>query len=185
MHRIELTSDFLQRKLIVSELFQTYYRIMCKTVFSILKDEIISEDIVQNIFLRLIEDRKELVLEYPQAYLKRIAINSAIDHIRKSSTVKWVEDDLEHFSHIKVEPDESSENESLLIQINKAIDELPEKCRLVFILKRKEGLTNKEIAEELNISIKTVENHITIAFRYLRDKLDPILFLILLFLMKS
>lgn len=77
--------------------------------------------------------------------------------------------------------DEDDESfQSAVAAVQKEINKLPEKCKAIFILSKKEGLTNAEIAEHLNISIKTVEAQITKAFTILRaifkDKLAHILF---------
>ena len=61
--------------------------------------------------------------------------------------------------------------EKLMMNVNREIDKLPEKCKRVFILNKKEGLTHNEIAEYLQISTKTVESHITRAFKILNQKL--------------
>ena len=55
--------------------------------------------------------------------------------------------------------------------VNKAIEKLPKKCKEIFILSKRDGLTNQEISEILNISIKTVESQITIAFKQLRKQI--------------
>jgi RNA polymerase sigma-70 factor (ECF subfamily) len=65
------------------------------------------------------------------------------------------------------EPDEILENKELGIVINKALDNLPERCRIIFSMKKQAGLSNKEIATKLKISAKTVENQMTIAFKKL------------------
>ena len=68
--------------------------------------------------------------------------------------------------------DTSESNFEKMIEIlNKSIIKLPEKCRKVFILSKKDGLTNIEISEYLNISIKTVESHITYAFKQIKDNI--------------
>lgn len=65
--------------------------------------------------------------------------------------------------------------------LQEAIDSLPERCREVFLLSKVEGLKNREIAERLNISEKTVERHMSIALSKLREDLDWLLQLILFF----
>lgn len=70
----------------------------------------------------------------------------------------------------------------LLELLEKEIQKLPAKCKQVFLLSKKEGLTHIEISEHLNISVKTIENHMTRAFKILRNKLgeqtEAILFLL-------
>ncbi|MEM6878491.1 MAG: sigma-70 family RNA polymerase sigma factor, partial [Bacteroidota bacterium] len=67
----------------------------------------------------------------------------------------------------------------LKARIDAAIDSLPERCRLVYVLCRLEGMPRNEVAERLNISLKTVENQMTRAYRYLRDYLSFALLLTL------
>lgn len=177
MNQVELSIDIHIRRTVVSELFKKYYTDMCKVAYNITRDKIVSEDIVQNVFLKLFNTKKEQVIEYPQTYLKRVTLNESIDYYRK--TVKLNTIDIDTVSSVKVEENNENEREELLIRVNKAIDELPSKCRLIFVLKRKEGLTNQEIADELDLSIKTVENQMTIAFKFLREKLGIIKLMIL------
>jgi RNA polymerase sigma-70 factor, ECF subfamily len=181
MSSIELTTNIEDRKRVIGELFKTYYSPMCKAAFNIIPDKSLCEDIAQNIFMKLYESNIYQKIDYPQSFFKRSAVNAAIDLYRKQNRNVFV--DLDDMSKIEYEDEEFdliNEKELLADKIKEAINILPEKCRVIFILKRTEGYTNKEIAEELGISIKTVENQTTKAFKMLKDKLGPLLFLILL-----
>lgn len=177
MNQVELSLDIHIRRTVVSDLFKKYYSDMCKVAFNITRDKIVSEDIVQNVFLKLFNLKTVQVIEYPQTYLKRVTLNESIDYYRKSIKINTV--DIDSVGSVKVEDNNEHEREELLIRVNKAIDELPSKCKLIFLLKRKEGLTNQEIADELELSIKTVESQMTIAFKFLREKLGIIKLIIL------
>ncbi|MBI1838329.1 MAG: sigma-70 family RNA polymerase sigma factor [Flavobacteriia bacterium] len=179
MSQIELSTNIFERREIVTKLFKDYYVDMCKTAFNITKDKMISEDIVQNVFLKLFNLDKKIVIEYPKTYLKKMIFHESIDFMRKTIKENITDIELERI-HIPDEEISIDKNESIMAKINKAIDELPDKCRLIFVLKRKEGLTNQEIADEMGISIKTVENQMTKAFKVLRLKLDTIHFIFLL-----
>ncbi len=88
------------------------------------------------------------------------------------------------FSDFIDESNETSvevEYNNLLELANKAIEKLPEKRKLVYILSRKKGFTNQEIAEQLNISKRTVETHLQHALKFLREKLDKNSLFFLLF----
>lgn len=89
------------------------------------------------------------------------------------------------FLYEEVEKTDEKNLEKLVNLINKEIDKLPPKCKQIFSLSKKEGLTNVEISEYLNISIKTVEVQITIAYNKLRDKLGDKLELLLLMFFPS
>lgn len=182
MSQVVLSVNIVEKKRIVSELFKQYYKDMCKAAFNIIRDKSTSEDIVQNVFLKLYKSEEEVVIEYPQTYLKRITINASIDHFRKIAKRQNV--DLDSITELQVETEEENDQSELIQRVKTSINELPTKCRLVFILKRKEGLTNQEIADELDISIKTVEGQMTKAFKMLREKLG-IIHLLFIYLMKS
>jgi len=182
MSQVILSVNIVEKKRIVSELFKQYYKDMCKAAFNIIRDKSISEDIVQNVFLKLYKSEEEVVIEYPQTYLKRITINASIDHFRQISKRQNV--DLDSITELQVETEEENDQSELIQRVKASINDLPTKCRLVFILKRKEGLTNQEIAEELDISIKTVEGQMTKAFKMLREKLG-IIHLLFIYLMNG
>lgn len=182
MNQIVLSVNVVEKKRIVSELFKQYYKDMCKAAFNIIRDQSTSEDIVQNVFLKLYKSEEEVIIEYPQTYLKRVTINASIDHFRQIAKRQNV--DLDSITELHVETEEENDNLELFKRVNTSINELPTKCRLVFILKRKEGLTNQEIADELDISIKTVESQMTKAFKILREKLG-IIHLLFIYLIRG
>ena len=84
MSSIVLSSNIVEKKRIVSELFKQYYKEMCKSAFHIIRDKSASEDVVQNVFLKLFKNTDEVVIDFPQTYLKRITINESIED-RKST----------------------------------------------------------------------------------------------------
>jgi RNA polymerase sigma-70 factor, ECF subfamily len=177
MSSIVLSSNIVEKRRVVSELFKQYYKEMCKAAFQIIRDKSVSEDVVQNVFLKLYKNTDELIIEYPKSYLKRITINEAIDHFRKISKNKNA--DIDSIEGLSYEIIDDSDRSELYQRVNNSINELPTKCRLIFLMKRKEGYTNQEIADELDISIKTVENQMTKAFKILREKLGVLQMLLI------
>ena len=156
------------------ELFRTWYTPLCKMIFRILQDKDLTEDIVQEVFIKLWEKRTELKIEVSlKAYLYRAAINASYNHLEKNK--RYPKLALEDMS---VELKDSSnveakvQAEELEKKINESLLALPEACREVFILSRQEGLSYKEIAETLGISIKTVENQMGKALRIFRERLS-------------
>ena len=112
-----------------------------------------------------------------KAYLFRTANNLLIDHYRKKQTQTVFQED--NFSY---EPSENPfETYDVEEGVNKALLELPENLRTVFTMNRFDGLKYTEIAESLNVSIKTVESRMSKALKILRETLKPFLILILLF----
>ncbi|MDR1201718.1 MAG: RNA polymerase sigma-70 factor [Tannerellaceae bacterium] len=140
-----------------------------------------AEDIIQDIFLELyekfhlLENRVNIV-----AYVFTAIKNRCIDHLRhkivEQETARRMQE--EHFLTLRMKFDsleileENLFNEENLEEIiTKALNTLPERCRNIFIKHKIEKKKRKEIAEELNISPKTVENQLTIAYRKLHEKL--------------
>ena len=148
-----------------------YYKNLCGYANLFTKDPSMSEDIVQNVFVKLWVYRKKIDPNIPiKRYLHKSVYNEFIDQYRKNKSVISLEE--KHLKAINTIIDDNSfDIEKLMTRVNNEIEKLPEKCKKVFILNKKEGLTHDEIAEYLQISKKTVEGHITRAFKILNQKL--------------
>lgn len=152
-------------------LFKAYYGHLCVFATKIVADEISAEEIIQDFFVKLWEKRNKLVIESSlKNYLFRSVKNSCLNHI-KHSTIKLkharyiiAEAETNHFSDNFIEVD-------LAKKIEESIQSLPEKRRKIFRMSREEGLKYREIAEKLQLSIKTVETQMGLALKTLRNKL--------------
>jgi RNA polymerase sigma-70 factor (ECF subfamily) len=164
-------------------LIDSYQQKLHAYAFGLLKDHDLSEDVVQNIFVYIWKNRLNLKDDFSiKNYLYRAIYNECIDYYRKRKAVTALEKKyIDALNHVVEEADENS-LEKLIALVKKEIENLPPKCKKTFILSKQEGLTNIEIAEYLNISIKSVEAHITKAFSILRktlgDKTNGVLFLL-------
>ena len=152
-------------------LMNNYYKNLCGYANLFTKDPSKSEDIVQNVFVKLWVYRKKIDSNIPiKRYLHKSVYNEFIDQYRKNKSVISLEE--KHLKAINTVIDNNSfDIEQLMTRVNNEIEKLPGKCKRVFILNKKEGLTHDEIAEYLQISKKTVEGHITRAFKILNQKL--------------
>ena len=159
------------------KLFRDNYKGLCMYAQNFIHDIDAIEDIIHDIFINLWE-KKENILEdkSTKSYLYRSVHNRCLNFIRDNK--KFV-DNNDFFENTDIVSDSNEENAvetaELQTKIKNEIDNLPEKCREVFILSRFEELKYSEIAEKLNISIKTVENQISKALKTLRAKLGPFL----------
>ena|SRR5690606_2140225 len=131
-----------------------------------------AEDILQNVFLKTWKQRKKLGIKSSlQNYLFKSVYNEFINQYKKKRSTMILEQ--KYFASLEkavnIHDDQSFEN--IIARIYLEIQNLPPKCRQVFILSKKEGLNNMEISEYLHISIKTVEAQITKAFGILRGNL--------------
>lgn len=149
--------------------FNAYYNSLCNYAFHYVKNAAISEDLVQEIFLKIWQDRPELILsDSIRFYLFTAVRNNAISHLRREKNtglLRWDEQDVREVPERRGEVDSQEEFEWLL---QKAIDRLPPKCREVFLLSRISKLTYKQIAASLDISVKTVENQLGKALKMTR-----------------
>lgn len=157
----------------INSIFQAYSKRLYNFAFAYLKTEGDSKDVVQDVFVSLWYNRNNLKENTNlEAYLFTITKNSVISVFRKKITEKTYLNHLREtaiFQH--VENDEQYDYEYLSSMIKDLIEQLPEQRKLVFKLSKEKELSNKAIAEELNISVKTVEDHITKARRFLRSRL--------------
>lgn len=157
------------------EIYKQYSHKLFSFVFRILKDEADSDDIVQETFLKIWEYREKLGdHKLLNSFIFTIAYNNSISLLRKRiSSAKYIEY-LRDLSVAQTHGNFSTEMELIELsnQIENLIASLPERQKQVFLLHRKKGLTYPEIAEELEISKNTVENHIVKALKYLRRNLN-------------
>lgn len=153
-------------------IFDCYYKRMLSDVYRLVPDMAVCKDLVQDVFLELWRKRETLDVHTSLgAYLRRAAVNRAINYLktRRPVGISDAADWAEAADPAPQEAAQREQQEQLETQLYQAIDQLPEKCRLVFAMSRFEHLSHKEIAERLDISVKTIENQITKAMKMLRD----------------
>jgi RNA polymerase sigma-70 factor, ECF subfamily len=158
-------------------IFKTYYQPLCKYAYSFLSDKAEAEEVVQSTFISFWEKRGQVQVQTSlKSYLYRMVRNACLNMI-KHGKVKA--------QHAKIvmaagEPVHEPVTEVVLsgeleIKIADAMKSLPDQCRLVFQLSRFEELKYQEIADQLNISVKTVENHMGKALKIMRTRLKDYL----------
>jgi RNA polymerase sigma-70 factor (ECF subfamily) len=157
-----------------SYLVNTYHHKLCVYALGLTNNYNLAEDIVQNVFISVWNNRLKLKEDFSiKNYLYKSVYNEFIDQYRKRKLVFPLEKKyIEALSTIVEEEKENEQSIKKLIAIvKKEIENLPPKCKQVFLLSKEDGLTNIEIAEHLDVSIKNVEGHITKAFKILRNTL--------------
>jgi RNA polymerase sigma-70 factor (family 1) len=156
-----------------SYLIDTYHHSLCVYANSLIKNIYSAEDIVQNAFIKVWEQRAKLKPDHTvKSFLYKLVYNEFIDLYRKNQSLFSLEKSYFDTLHSIILEDDPESFQKIVSAVNKEIENLPPKCKEVFILSKKEGLTNTEIAEHLNVSIKTVEAQITKAFSILRSSLE-------------
>lgn len=151
-------------------LFNTYYNWLCNYIYSLCNDPILAEDLAQETMIKFWEKRKKITVKTSlKNYLFRTCHNEFLQHIRKKK-IKVDFLDQVRWDVLTAVYEEDKTPESNRIEIlNKLIDQLPPRCKEVFILNKMERRKYKEIANDLGISIKTVENHMSKALSFLRE----------------
>ena len=151
-------------------LFNRYWEMLYRSAFGVLNNSSAAEDIVQEVFTALWKRRNTLDIQNVSAYLHGAVKNQVAKNIKQMIATR------EHVKRIQ-QTQETNETEELIYssdlsrKIDQGIAQLPEKCRQVFLLSRNDQLTNQQIAEKLDLSVRTVETHILVALRKLKKYL--------------
>lgn len=163
-------------------LFKTHYSPLCRFAFSFLQNSEEAEEIVQGTFIGIWEKRESISVDSSlKAYLYRSVRNACLNELKKRKVRQ------EHAAEVGRGGEPLSEStdgwavqKELEEQIHVALQTLPEQCRLIFMMSRFEELKYQEIADQLGLSVKTVENQIGKALKIMREQLKEYLPLILL-----
>lgn len=158
------------------ELFDAHYPSVCGAIHRFVGERGITEDLAQQVFIRFWEKRAKInITSSPGAYLHRMAVNEALAFLRSKKNRS--PEEITATTPLPPAPDVEQDilQNELQDQIVRAVDSLPPRCRAVFQLSRFEEKSYQEIADELGISVKTVEHQIGKALRVLRERLKPYL----------
>jgi len=154
-------------------IYKEYWEIMYMAAYNLVKDRSVCEDIVQEVFISLWQRREKLQIKTSlKSYLYTSTVYKVYDHFSKNK--KMLKDELFDNFENKIEasnPETKLMHEELIRHLDAIVDSLPDKCREVYKLSRENMLSNKEIAEQLNISQRTVEGHISKALKILKESL--------------
>lgn len=152
-------------------IFQQYYRPLCLYATHYLHDIDEAEDVVQDCFVKLIS--RNIMPENIKAFLYTSVRNASIDRLRRQSPIDTEISPTDLC--VVISDDQAQESSFREAKLWTAIELLPERCREIFLMSKRDGMTYREIAEELNLSEKTVEYQISKALKTLRGKKDDFL----------
>lgn len=167
-------------------LFYARYADFCRIAYRYVADKDACEDIVQECFIRFWERRNEITSDNPAAYLSIAVKNSCISYLRKRQNTLSIDDENVSLQLADISAEEQSNKPSAAEIAEQALAELPDRCRLVFSMSRIEKKTYQEIATELQLSVKTVENQMGKAIKMMRQyvRKHPELFFLVSLLLK-
>lgn len=158
--------------------FQKIYTSFCEPLYrfaySYLKDSFEAEEIVQDVFLKVWEKRAEVDVQKSfKSYLYRITVNKIFNELKHRVVRQKYEQHALKFGQLTGEtPVSAIEFQELNAKLEQLLSKLPEQQRNIFIMSRWRGVSNAEIAEKLNISLRTVENQIYRAARFVKLHLN-------------
>ncbi len=166
-----------------SYLVDLHYKELCNYATSLARDVFKSEDIVQNVIVRMWQQREKLNSNISiKNYLYKSVYNEFIDQYRKDLSISVLERKYIEGIDSFIEVEEEDETKRLISLVEKEIEQLPDKCKETFLLSKKNGLTYREIADYQNLSVNTVEKQMVKAFSILRkklkDKMTSVLFIL-------
>lgn len=151
-------------------LFDIFYEKLMRVALYFLGRDLLAEDAISDVFYKLWSNRKKLKkVENLENYLFTMTKNQCLYIIRSNKKIMYDEKMMDNNQLIiMTNPESGLISEEFINYYNSKVQELPPKCKLVFLMVKEDGLKYKEVAEILNISIKTVENQMTRAIGHVR-----------------
>jgi RNA polymerase sigma-70 factor (family 1) len=164
---------------VLKSVFDEHYESLCIYLNSFTRDSDQIKEIVQEVFIKLWEGRFDQHIQEIKPYLYTAARNRALNYLRdKKTEEKQLEAWSLHESDIRQGHD-CRDMEASINLLQQAIQELPPKCKEIFILAKMDGWSYQKIAEQCNLSVKTIENQMGIAMRKLRESMLILIFILL------
>lgn len=160
------------------QVYALYWKPLYRTALRILQDEQAAEDSIQDTFVRLWENWDTMTHDNIKGWLFTTSYRMVLKSLKKNKSSQSLNDDVLPVL-LATETDAPLQLQQLQKQVDECIDNLPEKCRKVYTMSRNEYLSVKRIALELGISPKTVEGHVTVALKRIRQSIGPATLLLL------
>lgn len=160
-----------QKRQVMEQIYKATFQALWSTAFRILRDRTLAEDMVQEVMLRVwqMESLAHIGTSL-HGYLHRAVLHRSLNKVRDDK--RWMDESDPAVDPAVPHTHHPLDTERLEKRMQAAIAALPDRCRLVFVLCRYENLSYKEVAELMDISVKTVENQMTNALRILREQLS-------------
>lgn len=174
----------LEDKIIFKKRFHEYYVILCRIAYSFICDKDECEDIVQEVFISVWNNQKELLTDKDfLSYMTTAVRNKCISFLRKQRLNVVSLEDSEYASTLNIIVDTepiNSDEKTVEEKLQVVLEVLPPRCKQIFIMSKLRGMKYREISHELQISEKTVENQMGKALKLLREyaQNNPFIFLI-------
>ena len=158
-----------------TDFFNYYYNRLTQFAITIIKSELLSEEIVLDVFMKLWEQKKILdSIDNIETYLYISVRNRALNARKEEQKFHFdmLKDSYVHLAEYKASAENELIEHEMFVALNEAINQLPSKCKIIFKLIREDGLNRNEVAQILNISVKTVDNQVAIAIVKIAKQLN-------------
>lgn len=169
------------------KIFKSHFKNLLAYSCTMLREEAAAEEVVQNVFYKLWERHQQLNISGSvAAYLYRAVHNESLNYLKHKKVVSIYQS--QSARDMKAQSDSASKRvflKDLEAKLHQALNELPEQCRIIFQMSRFEELKYREIADRLDISVKTVENQMGKALKQLRTKLADFLPIIIISIIQT
>ncbi len=180
-----LSKIALKDSSVFDQLYRSQYRKLFLLSFKYTRNHQVAEEVVHDVFIKIWNRSSALnITQSLNAYLARATVNKSLNVLKKEGRQRKHEEEFDTGQFIAAIAEgvsEEAENAELrLILLEQAIAKLPNQCRNILLMSKFQKLKQQQIADELNISIKTVKNHLTYAYKKLKDGLGLKLLLIAL-----
>lgn len=160
--------------------FHEHYEGLHRYAYTLTKENEVSKDIVQQIFMTLWEKKESTAITGSlQAYLFRSVHNRCINHNSRTKKFDLLDEAMENTARTSTRDHYSIETNEVQEQLKAALNKLPPQCKAVFLQQREQNMTYAQVAENMGLSIKTVEAHMTKALKILREELSTYLYYLL------
>lgn len=158
----------------MERIFDEYYSYLVTTAYHVLMDQHQAKDLVQDVLFHFWSKKDTLTIENGlKSYLRRSVVNRSIDQIRRKKRFGVAEEITDYNqASTDVSTQEMMETSDLQGAIMTAVNGLPERCKLIFSLSRFEDMSHQQIADQLDISKKTIENQMTKALKTIRKAIQ-------------
>lgn len=155
-------------------IYDLYFEPVCVFLTYYTRDVAAIEDVVQDVFVSLWENKEYLEIQYLKTYLYSAARNRMLNYLRNTENrVVLLSEWMKEKETAEASPD-CYDMEEFSAVLKKAVDLLPDRCREIFILNKEQKLTYQQIADHYNISVKTVETQMSIALKRIRKYVSSV-----------
>jgi RNA polymerase sigma-70 factor (ECF subfamily) len=168
----------------IEELFNEHYSFLCAAAYSVVEDEEVAKDIVQNFFMYCLDRMSVITLHSNfKNYAFRAVRNASLSYIKKARKVDYNDElMLKAAAHLASQQEQDTQEREAIRDraLWEIIGQMPEKRRHIFLLINKDGLKYAEIAAQLDISVNTVKTHIKLSYEFLRRECQQLIRMIIL-----